>query len=126
MNPVKNVVLFCDNCVAQNKNNTTLHYLAWRIDSGLNESISLNFLLTGHTKFSPDRSFGLVKLEYSRSNVDCYQDFEDVVVRSSHNKFNQAVNGSKIEWRSWDSYFGEFYKRLPGITKYHHFDFRKN
>lgn len=114
MNAVKNFVLFCDNCVAQNKNNAMIHYLAWRVDSGLNESISLNFLLTGHTKFSPDRSFGLVKLEYSRSNVDYYQDFEDVVIRSSHKNFNQAVNGSKIEWRSWDTYFGGFYKRLPG------------
>lgn len=101
-----------------------MHYLAWRVDSGLNESISLNFLLTGHTKFSPDRSFGLMKLEYSRSNVDYYQDFEDVVNRSSSNKFNNAVNGSEVEWRTWDTHFEGFYKRLPGkLSRFCDFNF---
>lgn len=113
-NPAENLVLFCDNCVAQNKNNCMLHYLSWRVDSGKNKSITLNFLLTGHTKFSPDRSFGLIKLEYGRSNVDCYQDFEEVVNRSSHKKFNVAVNGSTIQWRTWDAHFKEFYRTLPG------------
>lgn len=123
-NAVKNLVLFCDNCVAQNKNNAMMHYLAWRVDSGLNESISLNFLLTGHTKFSPDRSFGLMKLEYSRSNVDYYQDFEDVVNRSSSNKFNNAVNGSQVEWRTWDTHFEGIYKRLPGkLSQFCDFNF---
>lgn len=59
----ENLTLFCDNCVTQNKNNCVVHYLSWRMSSGRNKSIMLDFLLTSHTKFSPDRSFGLIKLE---------------------------------------------------------------
>lgn len=113
-NQAENLVLFCDNCVAQNKNNCMLHYRSWRVDLGKNKSISLNFLLTGHTKFSPDRSFGLIKSEFARSNVDCYKDFEEVVNRSSHKKFNVAVNGSTIQWRMWDTHFKDFYRTLSG------------
>lgn len=91
-----------------------IHYLSWRVDSGRNKSITLNFLLTGHTKFSPDRSFGLIKLEYARSNVDCFEDFKTVVMRSSHRKFNVAVDGGEVEWRQWDAHFGDFYKTLKG------------
>lgn len=61
--PAENLTLFCDNCVAQSKNNCMIHYSSWRMNSRRNKSITLNFLLTGHTKFSLDRSFRLIKLE---------------------------------------------------------------
>ncbi len=98
LHPAENLTVFCDNCVAQNKNNCVIHYLSWRANSGRNKSITLNFLLTGHTKFSLDRSFGLIKLKYARSYVDCFQDFVDVVQRSSHNGFNVAVDVSTVEF----------------------------
>ncbi|KAK9680020.1 hypothetical protein QE152_g39491 [Popillia japonica] len=91
----------------------------------LNQSIyELQFPLDDHEKY-PLRVLKNGKWKQHRAaNVDCYQDFEEVVLRSSHNKFNQA-NGSNIERRTWDIYFEGFYKRLPGITKYHHFDLKK-
>uniref|UniRef100_A0A0K8TWY0 DUF7869 domain-containing protein n=1 Tax=Bactrocera latifrons TaxID=174628 RepID=A0A0K8TWY0_BACLA len=66
------LVLLCDNCVGQNKNNTVLSYLQWRLARGLNKTILFNFLLTGHTKFAPDRYFGIVKSKYAVSNIDTY------------------------------------------------------
>ncbi|KAL6990409.1 hypothetical protein U1Q18_046373 [Sarracenia purpurea var. burkii] len=47
-------------------------------------------------------------------------------MRSSHRKFNVAVDGGEVEWRQWDAHFGDFYKTLKGITKYHHFHFLKD
>ena len=38
-----------------------IQYLAWRVIAGLNESVELSFMLVGHTKFAPDRFFGLLK-----------------------------------------------------------------
>ena len=46
--------LHADNCTGQNKNRFMMYYLAWRVLVGLNDEITLSFLLVGHTKFSPD------------------------------------------------------------------------
>lgn len=72
------LVLFADNCVGQNKNNAVIDYLLWRMITGKNKFISLNFLLAGHTKFGPDRNFGILKAKYAISEVDCLQDFINV------------------------------------------------
>ena len=50
--------LHADNCTGQNKNNAMIHYLAWRVMSGLHKNITLSFLVVGHTKFAPDWCFG--------------------------------------------------------------------
>lgn len=55
------VCLQADNCVAQNKNNITVSYLACRVMVGLNQSCELSFMLVGHIHFSPDRFFGLIQ-----------------------------------------------------------------
>lgn len=57
----KQVHLHEDNCSGQNKNNYFLWYLAWRTIMHFHESIKYSFLIAGHTKFSPDRSFGMIK-----------------------------------------------------------------
>ena len=49
--------LHADNCAGQNKNNTFLQYCAWRVLSGLHQSVTMSFMLVGHTKFAPDWCF---------------------------------------------------------------------
>ena len=61
--------LYADNCSAQNKNNTFLWYLAWRIIKELHKHISYSFLIAGHTKFAPDRCFGIIKKCYKVNSV---------------------------------------------------------
>ena len=53
--------LHADNCVGQNKNNTFTQYLLWRVMTKKCKKASLSFMLAGHTKFAPDRFFGLFK-----------------------------------------------------------------
>lgn len=78
------------------------------------KSITLNFLLTGHTKFSPDRLFGVLKHAFLRSIIDCYNDFENCVKHLSPNGFNEAINGKHVQYRVWDTFFRETYRKLPG------------
>ena len=40
----------------------------WRITVGLSDTIEYLFMLTGHTKFAPDRFFGLFKRAYDTSD----------------------------------------------------------
>ena len=44
--------LHCDNCVGQNKNNAFMFYFLWRVMTGRHKSLSLSFMIAGHTKFS--------------------------------------------------------------------------
>lgn len=113
------LVFFADNCVAQNKNNTVLQYFQWRVLCGLNTEIFHNFLLTGHTKFSPDRMFGLAKRKYSQCDVDTHDDFLACMEKSS--TYNIAVSGKEIVWYEWDKFLRSYFKSLPQITSYHHF-----
>ena len=57
----KDVHLHADNCGGQNKNNIMVGYLLWRVLTGLHNNITLSFMVAGHTKFSPDWCFGLLK-----------------------------------------------------------------
>ena len=57
----KILFLQADNCCGQNKNNAMMQYLHWRVDQNLHTKISINFMIAGHTKFGPNRCFGLIK-----------------------------------------------------------------
>ena len=64
------LLLHADNCIGQNKNNCLIHYLLYLILVGKKKSVTLSFMLSGHTKFAPDRHFGLIKKAYRRTRVD--------------------------------------------------------
>lgn len=66
------VDLHCDNCSGQNKNNFMLWYLAWRVGHKLHDKIEIHFLIAGHTKFSPDCGFGLIKQAYMKTRVNTF------------------------------------------------------
>ena len=86
----KCIFLHADNCVGQNKNNATIQFLQWRILQGKQHSITLSFMLPGHTKFAPDRHFGLIKKVYRTTRVDTMGCLKKVVLNSSHIGANQV------------------------------------
>ncbi|PKK73235.1 hypothetical protein RhiirC2_709772, partial [Rhizophagus irregularis] len=77
------LVIHADNCAGQNKNNAMIMYLAWRIACGLHTQITYSFMVAGHTKFSPDGFFGLLKLKLRKSEVDNLDDLIEVVETST-------------------------------------------
>ena len=91
------VHLHADNCVGQNKNNTMLQYLLWRVLVGLHRCITLSFLVVGHTKFSPDWCFGLLKQRFRRTKVGCLDDIAQVVNDSASTNVAQLVGTQEGE-----------------------------
>jgi hypothetical protein len=93
---------------------------------GYYESVELNFMVPGHTKFKCDGSFGLIKKLYRKTTVDCVDHVVDVVKRSSIAGLNKArrYNGSK-GFRYFDiiSALETYFKKLPGLQKFQHFLF---
>jgi len=124
------VHLTADNCVGQNKNNALLQYLMYRVLAGLHDKIELSFLIVGHTKFSPDGYFGLIKRHYRRSQVYTYDQLSDIVESSSKNSHNYCVRVSKnidtpIIYRDWSSWLSQYFDSFKGITNYQHFKIEK-
>ena len=123
----KVIYLHADNCTAQNKNNATIQYLMWRVMTGKNESVELSFMLTGHTKFSPDRFFGLFKKVFRRSSVSTLSDISLVMKRSTRAEQNvpQLIHGpggeTLVAFYRWTEYLSQFFRLIPNILSYHNF-----
>ena len=56
-----------------------LQYLMWRVLRGLNENITLNFMIVEHTKFGPDGAFGLIKKAYRHHSVSSLSKLSTIV-----------------------------------------------
>ena len=123
----EHVFLTADNCVGQNKNNAVIQYLMYRVITGKHKSINLSFMLVGHTKFSPDGYFGLIKKRYRRSKVYTYDHLVNVINLSTTGGFNtcQRYRDSQgrevFQFRKWSTWLGKIFKKLPEITRYQHF-----
>ena len=117
--------LHCDNCSGQNKNRFMLWYCAWRCCVGLHRSISLNFLIAGHTKFAPDGCFGLLKRNFKRNSVSSLKEMAEVVEGSACLNEVQLVGledgTSLVPVADWQVFFDKNFRPLPEIKKYHHF-----
>ena len=71
--------LHADNCVGQNKNNTMVWYIAWRVIINWSKACKLSLMIPGHTRFSPDRFFGLIKRRFRISQVSSLSQIAEVV-----------------------------------------------
>ena len=102
-----------------------IHYLLWCALTNRHSNITLSFLPVGHTKFSLDWCFGLLKCQYRRTKVGSLQAIAEVVNKSAECNFAQLVSrddGSTIvPTFDWTDFFAPRLKRITGIKKYHHF-----
>ncbi len=94
---------------------------------GLSQSISLSFMIVGHTKFSPDSCFGLLNQKFRKTIVNKLQDIADVVTQSAVCNEVEVVGWedgvSKIPTYDWQSYFAVHLNKVIG---YQHFNFNNN
>ena len=74
--------LQADNCVGQNKNNVMIQYLMWCCTTGKHTSCSIHFMIPGHTRFSPDQYFGLIKRKYRKTRISSVAQLSKVVKES--------------------------------------------
>ena len=89
-----------------------LFYLIWRTLHGLHKDISLNFMVAGHTKFSPDWCFGLLKQKYRRTPVSSLEDIARLTIQSTASGLNLAqLVGSEsqevfVPSYNWQTFLG--------------------
>ena len=123
------LVLHCDNGSGQNKNKFLMWYMMWRVIHGLHDKISVNFMISGHTKFAPDWSFGLLKQNFRRMEVHCLDDMARAVSESA-----ETFNGPQLVGRedatvivptyNWQTFLSPYFRKVDGIKSRHHFIFQ--
>lgn len=119
--------LQADNCVGQNKNNPMIQYLVWRCFTERSVSCSIHFMLVGHTRFSPDQYFGMIKRKYRKTRVSSISQLSKVVLESTQTCANRVQlafdkeRGCRVPCYDWKSFLSFQFKNIPSITKYHHF-----
>ena len=121
----KMVHLHADNCGGQNKNAIMVQYLLWRVMTNQHTEVTLSFMIPGHTKFSPDWCFGLLK-KYRRTKVGGLSDLCGVVNDSAAVNIAQPTgleDGSVVPTYDWQEYFSRFFTKVKGIKKLHHIRF---
>ena len=119
--------LHADNCPGQNKNNTMLQYLAWRVMTGRHTQITLSFLVIGHTKFAPDWCFDLFKRLYRRTKLGSLRAIAQVTndyAKCNFSELNVEADGTiVVPTYNWTGLLVTRFRKFVGIKKYHHFRF---
>lgn len=99
----------------------------WRVMTGRHTSVEVSFMLVGHTKFSPDRFFGLFKKAYRRSTVSTIFEISRQVELSTATGQNipQLVRDNRdkiqVKFYQWTAFLGQFFRTIPNISTYHNF-----
>jgi len=88
-------------------------------------------MITGHTKFDPDKGFGHIKKSYNRSDSETILDIQNIIDNSSYNNMSQIIRDPitkniLVNYYDWSAFLDKFFISIPNITKYHHFIFDKN
>ena len=104
--------LVMDNCGGQNKNRMVLRLTLWLVECGYFKTVNMIFLVCGHTKNPSDVTFNLLKGEYHRSNIFCFDDL--VTILSSEQVPMLTVEEGDFE--DWDSFFDAFYNKFETGT----------
>ena len=99
---------------------------------GLHDEIIILFLPVGHTKFSPDWWFSLVKRKYRKMKIGCMDDIVKAVHQSGSPNMVQLVGTQDgdiiLPMYNWSEFFEEHTIKtaLKGITHMHHFHFKSS
>lgn len=75
----EHLYVYTDSCGGQNRNKYLYSYLIQRVIAGYHEKVTWCFLAVGHTKFSPDRSFGLIRGCLSKHTVISLPDLLNLI-----------------------------------------------
>ena len=93
-------------------------------------SITISFLPAGHTKFSPDWCFGLVKRASRRTVVGSIHDIVDVVNSSAVCNKAQLVGTPEgdvlVPTYDWTGYLEPYFRKIKSLKTYHHFTFESH
>ena len=112
------LTVIADNCAGQNKNEDVVRFHAWLVEAGVFKTVSVVFLVKGHTKNACDRMFNLLKAGFHKKDIETYEELLAVVNENEH---VDAVSMEPVEFYSVSKTLNRFYKHLkPSETSRTH------
>lgn len=111
----RKLVLHADNCAGQNKNLFVLWYLSWRVMMGLDDEVTLFFLVAGHTKNVCDGAFGQVKRRLAHQDAITPAEMMHVIDNSSTT--TSIIPSAAVLWFQWKDHLNGFFKN-PQVFDY--------
>ena len=124
----RSLIIFADNCAGQNKNQYFIGYLSY-LTKVLKkyDDIELYFMVSGHTKFSPDSHFGTIKKKLRHSVCQSILDLcgDKGIVRQSAQNNQTIVYKDPItldynfKWRDWKKFLSHKFLSCQGIKEWH-------
>ena len=119
--PGKELVLCFDNCPGQNKNKMVIRLAMYLVECNYFTSVTICFLVRGHTKNTCDRLFNLLKAKYRKENVFTF----DQMIRLMTNEYCTVLECRNEDFKDYDSFLSDFYCRLKKVLKHHIFKCNK-
>ena len=95
--------------------------------TGRHDSLELDFIIVGHTKFSPDRYFGMFKKLFRRSFVSTLTEIATVADKSTTSgqivpQLIRDIDGTLlVKFYQWSAYLSKSFRNIPNILSYHRF-----
>jgi len=97
---------------------------------GLHNSITYSFLPVGHTKFSPDWCFGILKQKLRRTKIDNLDDLKTAVEKSATVNLAQLVGAQNsdviVPHYNWHDSLSQIFTKMPNIKKLHQFHIKRD
>ena len=120
-NWIRRVCIFLDNATSTNKNRYVIGWAMELVQQNVLDYVRIAFLITGHTKFAPDRVFASIGSSYLHSDVFNINDL--VSVAKNFSTAREETGENILHWR--ERLDGK-YTELQGIRKYHDFVVNRN
>jgi len=117
------VVINCDGCTKENRNNYILFYWAWRVHEKYHDEVRIQFMYRGHTRFSPDQNFGVIRNNWVQSTVYTLEDCLKYLRKE--NTCSTTTLMEMEDFHDYDSHRGAF-RNWGAITKQFVFRIRRN
>jgi hypothetical protein len=104
--------IFSDNCCSQNKNNFLISYYYYLVLKKEFKSITIRYLKSGHSHFSPDRNFGHIEIQKKKEDIYNLEEAIEMVKRSDKNQTVTNID----KFKDYKNYFDGFFNKLSNIT----------
>jgi hypothetical protein len=114
-----------DNCVGQNKSNTTMMFCAM-MSLLFYKKVACLFLIPGHSHMIADRVVAWLKNSIRGKQIFHPSDFVECsnAIKSVNASFLDHTGSNSNFFIGWDSFLGKYFKKLPsGFTQCYFFEF---
>lgn len=104
----KNLVIWSDNCIGQNKNKIILMLLIYLVSKSIYEKVEQKFLISGHSYLACDRYFTLI--ERRKRVVKNYtpEDIGNMIAEARHQRPFNVIHMQKHDFKDFQSTADEY------------------